>query len=136
VNGGKVVDEGQAAQEARVEADVVARTSRGVETAELAGARLQDPEAAAMHARRMRHGESFGDDAIVVDVDDDAAIGAMLAPAIDDVRRRAGGYVANAALLHSKPVEMTPVFRCELRNEFRLPHRVEGMRQAPRPRTR
>ena len=85
-----------------------------VEAAEPAGAGLQDPDASPMHARRMRHGKSFGDHPIVTDVDDDAAIDAMLAPPIDNIRGRAGGDIANAALLHSNPVEMTAVFRCEL----------------------
>src|SRR5262245_14575707 len=88
-----------------------------------------------MHARRMRHGESFGDHATVTDVDDNAAICAWLPPSIDDVRRRAAGDVADAALLHAEAVEMAAVFGCKLRNEFRLPDRRKGVREARRRKT-
>src|SRR5262245_51792877 len=103
---GIVLDKCQAAQESWIEAYIVPRSTRRVEAAEPAGAGIQNPDAPPMDARRMRHGESFGDHATVTDVDDDTAVRAVLAPSIDDVRRRAGGDIANAALLHCEAVEM------------------------------
>ena len=78
----------------------------------------------------MRHGESVGDDAAVADVDDDAATGPVLPPSIDNVRRRAGGHVANAALLHSKAIEVAAILRREPGNEARLPDGLERVRRA------
>jgi hypothetical protein len=69
----------------------------------------------------MRHGQVFGDDAVALHVDQDAAFVTPLAPAIDHVAARHRGNVFRRAVLHGEAVEMTAVLRRELRNEARLP---------------
>ena len=56
-----------------------------LDDAELAGSRIEEPEFAAMHPRRMRHRQAFADDGAGPNVDDDTAVGAPVAPAVGHV---------------------------------------------------
>jgi hypothetical protein len=69
----------------------------------------------------MRHGEIFGDGAAVFDIEDDAALVAAFAPAIDHVAPADGGHVFGPPVQHREPVEMAAVLRRELRDEVRPP---------------
>src|SRR5262249_21265065 len=129
---GKVVDEGETAQESWIEADRLPRGIRGIDPAEMARTGIEHPHTSAMNPRRMRHGEAFGNDAIVGDVDHNATLGALLPPAIDNVRRRAGADITQAALVHSDAIKMTAVFGRKFGNEFRFPDRPERMRHTRR----
>jgi hypothetical protein len=82
--------EGQAAQKAGAEGERVELRAGGgiadLDPAELAGAGVQHPQLAAIEARGVRHGQPAEDDLAGRHVDDDAAVGAPVAPAVDGVR--------------------------------------------------
>src|SRR5262252_4648261 len=118
---GVAAHEGQATQEARAEGDVLAPAGLRIDPAQMTGAGVVDPHRSAMKARRMRHRQAFRHDAVGFDVDYDAAVAAMVAPAVDDIGGGAGGDVAHALPFHGDTIEMATVFRRKLGNERRLP---------------
>ena len=65
-------------------------------------------------------------------VDDDAAVGAPVAPAVDGVGLAHGGDVARHAALHGEPVQMAAVLLDDLRDERRLPQRREAVARGRR----
>ena len=70
--------------------------------AELAGARMEQPEPAAVEPRRMRHGEAARHDLAAGNIDDQAAVAAVLAPALGDVRGGDAGRDSRAAVAPSR----------------------------------
>ena len=88
-----------------------------------------------MHARRVRHRQALADDGVAGDVDDDAAIGTAVAPAVDGIRARYRGDVARLAVFHRQPVEMAAILVDQRRDEGRLPHQFETVARRHRGET-
>src|SRR3979411_2470774 len=96
-----VAVEGEPAQKAGAERQHAefggGATAATFDPAELAGARVQEPEAVAIDPRRMRHRQAADDDLAGLHVDDDTAAGTPATPAIDGVRPAHGGDVTRYA---------------------------------------
>src|SRR5258708_3409974 len=73
-----------------------------LDPAELAGARVQEPEAVAIDPRRMRHRQAADHDLAGLHVDDDTTAGPPVTPAIDGVGPAHGGDVARHARRHGE----------------------------------
>ena len=62
----------------------------------------------------MRHRQIRGYDPAGLDIDDDAAFGTPLAPAVDHVAAADGGDIFGRAVPHREPIQMTTVLGREL----------------------
>ena len=126
--------EGEPAHETRTECEHVEggviRRTKWLDPPDLAAARIQNPQFAAIKPRRMRHREPAGDDFARLHVDDDAAVEAAVAPAVDGIGLAHRGDVAGHPLLHGEPVQVAAILLDDLRHEGRLPQRREAV--APR----
>src|SRR6266550_7592252 len=80
-----------------------------------------------MPARRMRHGETRTHGLAAVDVDHNAAVLAVIAPAVKDVALRDASCVSGSALHKGDAIEMTAVFGGQAADEGGLPERPEAV---------
>lgn len=78
----------------------------------------------------MWHREPAANDLAAHNVDDDAAVTAMVAPTVIGVGIRYRGHEDGFALAHGETVEMAAVLRSQPADEGRLPQRHEAMRRA------
>ena len=118
------VRECESARESRDLGDDAPRASRRIDRAEASFAGFEDPELSVVEARRVGHREAAGDDLVRDDVDDDAAVGFVGAPAFFHVRFAEGRHVADDAVDDGDAVEMAAI----LGNDFG----DEGGRQVSR----
>ena len=123
---GAAVGKREAACIAWAEGDGLEALRVKVHEAELAGAGVQKPQLAVVHPRRMRHGEPFEHAPVVAGFDEDAAIGALVAPAVRHVGGRDRGDEHRRALPHRHAVQVAAVLRRELGDEGRAPQRLEA----------
>ena len=129
---GMAADEGEAARIAGAERHRLEASRRRIKRAEFALARIEQPQLAIMEPRRMRHRQARGHDLVRGHIDDDAAIGALFAPAVGHIGARDGRDEGGPASVHGEAVEMAAVLRQELGNKTRLPKRLEACRLADR----
>src|SRR5205807_731077 len=96
-------------------------TACPIDMAEEPGAGINQPQAATVDARRVRHGEVRGDYPVIADVDHDSAIAAPLAPSVRHVAATDRGHIAGLAVLQSQTVEMTAILGGQLAQKGRPP---------------
>src|SRR5690349_15718040 len=89
--------------------------------AEMTGAGIQHPEAAGMETRAVRHRQPLGDDLAGCDIDDRAALGPPIAPAIDDVAAADGADIGRPAVRHGHAVQVAAVLGSQPADELRPP---------------
>jgi hypothetical protein len=128
----EVAVEREAAQVAGAEGERHEAAGVEVDMAELAGAGIEQPQPVPVPARRVRHRQAGGDDLAAGDVDDDATVGAMVAPAVDDVGLADRGDVRRSAVLHRQSVEVAAILGREPAEERRAPERLEAVRLGER----
>src|SRR5215471_9950780 len=75
----------------------------------------------------MRHGKASAHDFAALDVDNDAAIFTVVAPALEDIALRNAGDIFRLPIRHGDAVQMTPVFGGEPADEGRLPKCPEAV---------
>src|SRR5262245_30392655 len=118
--------EGEAAQEARQEGPVFELSRLAVDAAEMAAARVENPERSLFESRRVRHRQFFGQDLIRIEINDDAAVGAPVAPAVDHIAAADSRDIAGPALFHTESVQMAAILRRQLADERRFPDGAEA----------
>ena len=96
----------------------------------VAGAGIQHPQAAIMEARAVRHGQPLGDDLARRDIDDRAAFGPPVAPAIDDIAPADRRDIGGAAVGHGHAVQMAAILGSEPADEFGRPIGAEAVDRA------
>lgn len=124
---GVIADEGEAAQVARTKCQRFEAASVGVQAAEVSGARVVQPELAAVQSRRVGHRQSRGDHATVGNLQDHSTVVTPVAPAIDDVARADRGGIAWATVGQSQAVEVAAVLAGQLAEERRMPARKRAL---------
>ena len=127
-----MVDQDQTPQKPWTKRDALAPPGRQVQTAQVTRAGIQQPDEPALDAWRMRHRKAFADDPILGDVDQNAAVRAVLPPPIDHVGRRAGRHIADLTIVHCQAIQVTAVLGRQLGDKARLPERFESVRHARR----
>ena len=75
----------------------------------------------------MRHRQLLGDNLVRLDVDDDAAVGAAVAPAVDHVRPAYRGRELRQSIDHRQAVHVAAILARQLRDEIRFPNGLEAV---------
>src|SRR2546428_1790703 len=88
---------------------------------------VKQQKAVTIDARRMRHGETGGDDVVAANVHDDAAVATPVTPAVGHIAGTDRGDVANPAVVQSHAIKMTAIFRSQLAHKRRPPQRREAI---------
>ena len=76
----------------------------------MAGAGVEEPEAVVVESWGVGHGEVIQNDFVVGDVDEQASVAAVLAPAFGFVRRANCGGVSGGDAFGGESVEVAAVF--------------------------
>lgn len=121
-----IAEKGQPASEALQEAHRLEAAGAELDVAELAGARLHEPEPALMQPRRVRHRETPGHGRAARDVEDDPAAPAMRAPSLGEVAPGDAGDERGMALAHGDPVQVAAVLGRQPVDEGGAPHWPEA----------
>lgn len=116
----------QTSQEAGTEGQRLKLPARQIDTPEVAGAGIQQPEFAAIDARGVRHRQAGGDDLVRLHINHDAAVPSPIAPTISHVADADCRDVAGLTVLQGQPIQVAAILRCQLAQEGGPPQWCEA----------